>query len=81
MPVIIPGNLPAAKILMRENVPIIYKETLHEELNTIQIGILNLMPTKVQTETQLLRLLGSTQLNVEVKLIYVKEHKCKNTPK
>jgi homoserine O-succinyltransferase len=81
MPVIIPKNLPAAEVLIKEKVPVRYNEELHGELKTIKIGILNLMPTKIQTETQLLRLLGSTQLNVEVKLIYIKEHKCKNTPK
>jgi homoserine O-succinyltransferase len=81
MPVIIPENLPAAKTLIKEKVPVRYKETLPGELKTIKIGILNLMPTKIQTETQLLRLLGSTEVNVEVKLIYIKEHKSKNTPK
>ena len=81
MPVIIPEGLPAAKILTNEKLPVIYKEKFNNDLKTIKIGILNLMPTKINTETQLLRLLANTDINVEVELIYIKEHKCKNTPK
>ena len=66
MPIIIPPNLPAAKALQREN--IFYYHTARAETQDIRmlhILILNLMPTKIATETQLVRLLGNTPIQVQ----------------
>lgn len=64
MPVIIPGDLPAFPHLAKENRAVLQEELHHPE-RVLRIAILNLMPTKVETETQLLRLLGSSPLYVE----------------
>lgn len=82
MPIIVPESLPAAKILTKENVFVMYEDrAIHQDIRPLKIVILNLMPTKIQTETQILRLLGNTPLQVEVKLLHIEEHKSKNTPK
>lgn len=80
MPIIIPENLPAAKVLTEENVFVMHEDrALHQDIRPLKIGILNLMPTKIQTENQLLRLLSNTPLQVNIKLLYIEEHKSKNT--
>ncbi|WP_125154371.1 homoserine O-acetyltransferase MetA [Clostridium rectalis] len=80
MPIIIPENLPASKILEKENVFVMHESrALHQDIRPLKIGILNLMPTKIQTETQILRLLGNTPLQVDIKLIRIDSHKSKNT--
>lgn len=80
MPIKIPNKLPASKILAGENI-FVMDETRasRQDIRPLQIGILNLMPTKITTETQLARLLGNTPLQVEVELIQVSSHKSKNT--
>lgn len=79
MPIKIPGNLPAAKVLAAENIFIMDEARAEmQDIRPLQIGILNLMPNKITTETQLSRLLGNTPLQVEVELIQVSSHKSKN---
>jgi homoserine O-succinyltransferase len=81
MPLNISDNLPAVKILENENI-FVMKETraVHQDIRPLQILIFNLMPVKITTETQILRLLSNTPLQVEITLIYTKMHLSKNTP-
>jgi len=81
MPIKIPNGLPAADTLQKENI-FVMKETRAQiqEIRPLQILLLNLMPKKIETETQLSRLLGNTPLQVELELIHTKSHKSKNTP-
>ncbi|MEN1761077.1 homoserine O-acetyltransferase MetA [Anoxynatronum sibiricum] len=81
MPVKIPDTLPAAEILAGENI-FVMKESraYHQDIRPLKIAILNLMPTKTATETQLLRLLGNTALQVDVVLLHPATHDSKNTP-
>ncbi len=80
MPVKIPDSLPARGILEAENVFLIgERQALQQDIRPLRIAILNLMPTKVATETQLLRLLGNTPLQVEVTLLHMASHSSKNT--
>jgi homoserine O-succinyltransferase len=82
MPLNISDNLPAVKILEKENI-FVMKETraVHQDIRPLQILIFNLMPIKITTETQILRLLSNTPLQVEITLIYTQMHLSKNTPK
>lgn len=82
MPLKISDNLPAVKILEEENI-FVMKETraVHQDIRPLKILLFNLMPTKITTETQILRLLSNTPLQVEITLIYTKMHLSKNTPK
>ena len=80
MPVKIPDTLPARGILEAENVFLMEeRRALHQDIRPLRIAILNLMPTKVATETQLLRLLGNTPIQVEVTLLHMASHTAKNT--
>ncbi len=80
MPVKIPDTLPARGILEAENVFLMEeRRAVHQDIRPLRIAILNLMPTKVATETQLLRLLGNTPLQVEVTLLHTASHSAKNT--
>ncbi len=80
MPVKIPDSLPARGILEAENVFLIEEHrAIHQDIRPLRIAILNLMPTKVATETQLLRLLGNTPIQVEVTLLHTASHEAKNT--
>lgn len=80
MPVRIPETLPARKILESENI-FIMDETRAEQqqIRPLRVAILNLMPTKIATETQLLRLLGNSPLQVEITLLHTDSHESKNT--
>lgn len=79
MPIKIPDNLPAAKVLASENIFTMNEErAIKQDIRPLQIGILNLMPNKITTETQLSRLLGNTPLQVEIELVQVSSHKSKN---
>jgi homoserine O-succinyltransferase/O-acetyltransferase len=81
MPVKIAETLPARKILESENFLVIGQNRASDlEICSLKIAILNLMPTKVQTETQLLRLLGNTPLQVEITLLQPSTYQSKNTP-
>ena len=80
MPIKIPNGLPARETLESENI-FVMPETraLTQNIRPLRIALLNLMPTKVVTETQLSRLLGNTPLQVELELVQVRSHKSKNT--
>lgn len=80
MPVKIPSTLPARSILQRENIFVMGEERAkHQDIRPLRVAILNLMPTKIQTETQLLRLLSNTPLQVEITLLHMASHNHKNT--
>ena len=80
MPVNIPHALPAKRTLESENV-FVMSETraYHQDIRPLRIAIVNLMPTKIATETQLLRLLGNTPLQVQITLLRMDSHEAKNT--
>lgn len=82
MPIKIPDNLPAAKILKDENI-FIMNETraTTQKIRPLKLLILNIMPTKIVTETQLLRLLSNTPLQTEVDWIHMASHDSKNVSK
>ncbi|MCI8554937.1 MAG: homoserine O-succinyltransferase [Clostridiales bacterium] len=81
MPIKIPDHLPAAKILESENIFVMTeKRASHQDIRPLQILILNLMPTKMETEAQLLRLLGNSPLQVDIDLMQTATHVSKNTP-
>ena len=80
MPIKIANELPAHKALESENVFVMTEDrAMSQDIRPLNILILNLMPTKIETETQLLRLLSNSPLQVEVELLQVKSHKSKNT--
>ena len=82
MPLNISDNLPAVKILENENI-FVMKETraVSQDIRPLRILILNLMPVKIITETQILRLLSNTPLQVEITLLHSSMHQSKNTPR
>jgi homoserine O-succinyltransferase len=81
MPIRIPDQLPARDILAREGVMVMDDTTaLRQDIRPLQIGLLNLMPNKIKTETQIARLIGTTPLQVELTLVRIGGHKAKNTP-
>ncbi len=80
MPIKIPNGLPAAETLQKENIFVMTETRAQvQEIRPLQILLLNLMPKKIETETQLSRLLGNTPLQVELELIHTKSHESKNT--
>ena len=80
MPIKIPDQLPAHEVLVREGVSVMDERTaLRQDIRPLQIGLLNLMPNKIRTETQFARLLGATPLQVELTLVRVGNHKAKHT--
>ncbi|MBQ3397302.1 MAG: homoserine O-succinyltransferase, partial [Synergistaceae bacterium] len=82
MPITIPVDLPAAGILERENIFVMtQRRAMTQDIRPLRILILNLMPTKIVTETQLARLLGNTPLQVEIDLMAMSGREHKNTPK
>ena len=82
MPIKIPVNLPAASTLEQENIFIINeKRATTQDIRPLRILILNLMPTKIVTETQLARLLGNTPLQIEMDLHKIEGREPKNTSK
>jgi homoserine O-succinyltransferase/O-acetyltransferase len=79
MPVNIPATLPARATLESENIFVMSEERAHhQDIRPLRVAILNLMPTKIATETQLLRLLGNSPLQVEITLIHTASHEAKN---
>ena len=79
MPIKIPNELPAVRTLEAENIFVMTeKRAITQDIRPLKILILNLMPTKIDTETQLSRLLGNTPLQVEIELIHTSTHKSKN---
>jgi homoserine O-succinyltransferase len=81
MPVIIQPTLPARSVLESENIFVMGKtRAIHQDIRPLKLAILNLMPTKIVTETQLLRLLSNSALQVDVTLLHINSHESKNTP-
>ena len=81
MPIKIPNDLPARLTLEKEGVMLMTEDTAHrQDIRALRIGLLNLMPNKIKTETQFARLIGATPLQVELSLIKITNHKSKNTP-
>jgi len=79
MPVKIPTTLPARAILENENVFVMDEDrAAHQDIRPLRVAILNLMPTKIATETQLLRLLSNSALQVEVTLLHTASYESKN---
>jgi homoserine O-succinyltransferase/O-acetyltransferase len=80
MPIKIPVTLPAYDVLKREGVMVMSEDAAQrQDIRPLQIGLVNLMPKKVQTETQFARLIGATPLQIELTLIRMSEHLSKNT--
>ena len=79
MPIQIPNDLPAAGILKQENIFVMpERRAASQDIRPLEIVLLNLMPTKVATETQLSRLLGNTPLQVHLELMHMSSHMSKN---
>jgi homoserine O-succinyltransferase len=80
MPVKIPSSLPARAVLEHENIFVMGEQRArHQDIRPLKVAILNLMPTKIETETQLLRLLGNSALQVEITLLQTASYQPKNT--
>ena len=80
MPIKIQDELPAVETLENENI-FVMKESraTHQDIRSLKILILNLMPTKIKTETQILRLIGNSPLQVDIDLLHPASHNSKNT--
>ena len=79
MPIIIPKDIPAYNVLQKENIFVMaHKRAQRQDIRPIEIAILNLMPTKIETETQLIRLLSNSPLQVNITLVKVESHRSKN---
>ena len=80
MPIIVPKDIPAAKILQAENIFVMNeKRAMQQDIRPLEIAIVNLMPTKIVTETQLMRLLSNSPLQVNITLISTETYVGKNT--
>jgi len=80
MPIKLPADLPAYDVLSREGVMVMSEELAqHQDIRPLRIGLLNLMPKKIQTETQFARLIGATPLQIDLQLIRMSEHRTRNT--
>lgn len=80
MPIKIPNNLPAAKALLKENIFVMSENrAVSQDIRPLRLLLLNLMPKKVETETQLTRLLGNTPLQLELDLLRIESHEAQNT--
>ena len=80
MPIQIPNNLPAAETLQQENIFVMTQNrAVAQDIRPLEIVLLNLMPTKIATETQFSRLLGNTPLQVHLELMHTQTHQSKNT--
>lgn len=81
MPIKIPNDLPAKEILTQENIFVMDEDrAFHQDIRPLKILLLNLMPTKIVTETQILRLLGNSPLQVEVEFLHPQSYTSQNTP-
>jgi len=80
MPIQIPNDLPATETLQKENIFVMNeKRAITQDIRPLEIVLLNLMPTKIATETQLSRVLGNTPLQVRLELMHMRSHVSKNT--
>ena len=81
MPITIPKNLPASEILAGENIFVMEEGRAHtQDIRPLHLAVLNLMPTKITTETQIIRLLSNTPLQIELTLLRMETHRSLNTP-
>ena len=81
MPINIPDNLPAYETLTNENIFVMTEErAIHQDIRPLRIAIFNIMPTKIVTETQLLRLIGNSPLQVDIVLLHPRTYTSKHTP-
>ena len=81
MPIKIPDKLPATAQLRKENIFVMSeKKAMHQDIRPLKIVIVNLMPTKIAPETQLLRLLSNSPLQIEIDFLQMDTHESKNTP-
>jgi homoserine O-succinyltransferase len=81
VPITIPDDLPARRTLEAEGVPVMRRtDAMRQDIRPLRIGLLNLMPDKISTETQLARLLGATALQIELTLVRISDHVARNTP-
>jgi homoserine O-succinyltransferase len=82
MPINVPNSLPAINELKNENIFIMEEaRAIHQDIRPLRIALLNLMPLKIVTETDLIRTLSNTSLQLELDLFYMDEHESKNTPR
>ena len=80
MPIKLPASLPAYNVLTREGVSVMDADTAaRQDIRPLRIGLLNLMPKKIQTEIQFARLIGAGPLQIELSLIRMSEHRTRNT--
>ncbi|WP_170769578.1 homoserine O-acetyltransferase MetA [Ruegeria lacuscaerulensis] len=80
MPIKIPADLPAFDVLSQEGVMVMAEDqAMRQDIRPLRIGLLNLMPKKIQTENQFARLIGATPLQIDLSLIRMTEHRTKNT--
>ncbi|EAR50955.1 homoserine O-succinyltransferase [Oceanicola granulosus HTCC2516] len=80
MPITLPSDLPAYNVLSREGVMVMDEgQAAHQDIRPLRIGLLNLMPKKIQTETQFARLIGATPLQIDFQLIRMSAHQAKTT--
>lgn len=80
MPIKISNNLPAFTTLQNENIFVMKDDVAsHQDIRPLKVAILNLMPKKIETETQILRLLSNTPIQVDIELIQTASHRSKNT--
>ena len=81
MPIKIPNDLPARRVLEQEGVRIISEtDAIRQDVRPLRIALLNLMPDKIRTETQLARVLGATPLQIEMTLLRTGSYTGRNTP-
>ncbi|MEL6198265.1 MAG: homoserine O-succinyltransferase, partial [Pseudomonadota bacterium] len=80
MPITLPATLPAFEVLSAEGVMVMAEEVAaRQDIRPLQIALLNLMPNKITTETQIARLVGATPLQIELTLVRMTDHVSKNT--
>lgn len=81
MPIVIPNNLPATEVLKGENIFVMNESRAStQQIRPLEILLLNLMPKKIETETQIARLIGNTPIQVHLNLLIPTSHHPKNTP-
>lgn len=79
MPVILPSNLPAYKIMQDENIFVMNNERAEtQDIRPLEVALVNLMPTKIDTETQFVRLLSNTPIQINVEFIHTDSYESKN---
>ncbi|MFA5358054.1 MAG: homoserine O-succinyltransferase [archaeon] len=82
MPINISDKLPAKRVLDEENIFVMtHKRAIHQDIRPLEIAIMNLMPDKITTETQILRLIGNTPIQTQITLLHPKTYECRHTSK